>query len=104
MRYRSKTQMVLHGQLDSTARRVLWFNMDEELTATDHAASRRHEPTLHFTISLRRLRAGQRGGKFPRSKPDISAALGPNRPLSLCPSHSPPLVWLTDQIIQLGTC
>ena len=32
----------------STARRVLWINMDEELTATDHAVSRRHEPTLHF--------------------------------------------------------
>lgn len=59
----------------STARRVLWFNMDEELTATDHAVSRRHEPTLHFAISLRRLKVGQRGGKFLRSKPNISTAL-----------------------------
>lgn len=67
MRYRSKTQMVLHGQLDSTARRVLWFNMDEELTATDHAASRRHEPTLHFTISLRRL-SWSAGREVPKVK------------------------------------
>lgn len=59
MRYRSKIQMVLHGQLDSPQLGkvcFLWFNMDEELTATDHAVSRRHEPTLHFTISLRRLK------------------------------------------------
>lgn len=34
----------------------MWFDMEEELTATDHAVSRRHGPTQHFTISLRRFK------------------------------------------------
>ena len=108
MRYRSKIQMVLHGQLDSPQLGkvcFLWFNMDEDLTATDHAVSIRHEPTLHFTISLRRLKVGQWLGKFLRSKPNISTALLGKTGSS--PSVLPivlPLVWLTDQIIQLGIC